>query len=68
MTIYFLCLENRGKEYEVILPTGEIVDYDSFKDSLSASASRRKTDPYKFDHKNQMIDNQGKFISIQQWL
>jgi len=52
--------DQRGKEYEVVMPTGEVIDYDTFKDSLSKKSERNKFDPYKRDHRQQMIDMGGR--------
>eukprot|EP00494_Astrolonche_serrata_P002361 UN02367 len=46
--------------YEVVLPTGEIVDYKTYKNTLSSTEERRKVDPLKYDHKNQMVDMEGR--------
>lgn len=52
--------DNRGKEYEVVMPTGEVIDYESHKDSMSLKSERNKIDPYKRDHRQQMIDMGGR--------
>jgi len=52
--------DNRGKEYEVVMPTGEVIDYEVFKESLSKKSDQRKFDPYKRDHRQQMVDMGGR--------
>jgi len=55
--------DKRGSSYEVILPSGDVVDYDKFKDSISAKGDRLRRDPYKLDHKNQLIDHTGRTVA-----